>query len=234
MKKIIFNFRNKKFLNVLYLHGWGQTKESLFVFDEILSKKTNSIFIDLPPILNENLYLNGMNNYLSYLKSLLVKENIDHIDLIIAHSFGGKLAMEYCLNIKDIPMVLLAPSLIKDKSIKKYFRIFIYKLAKNFRCKKLIQKFNGSLDYQQTANNELYRKNFLSIVNAYYDNKIKNIKSKVIIVRGHDDDQISDKQCKKMVNRFQNCIYLALEGNHFCYKRHIQLIGDYINKELLL
>ena len=58
MKKIIFNFRNKKFLNVLYLHGWGQTKESLFVFDEILSKKTNSIFVDLPPILNENLYLN--------------------------------------------------------------------------------------------------------------------------------------------------------------------------------
>ena len=99
---------------------------------------------------------------------MLVKENIDHIDLIIAHSFGGKLAMEYCLNIKDIPMVLLAPSLIKDKSIKKYFRIFIYKLAKILRCKKLLQKFNGSLDYQQTANNELYRKNFLSIVNTFF------------------------------------------------------------------
>ncbi|MGM9857901.1 MAG: alpha/beta fold hydrolase [Bacilli bacterium] len=233
MKKIIYNFRNKEFSNVLYLHGWGQTKESLYAFDEILNKNTNSIFVDLPPIIKENLYLNGIDNYLDYLKSLLKKEQVDHIDLIIAHSFGGKLAMEYVLNIKDTPMVLLAPSIIKEKSIKNYICIIFYKLAKLLKWQKFINRFKGSLDYQRTKNNELYRKNFLSIINTFYDKKIKKIKSKVIVVRGKDDDQISDRQCRKMQNNFQKCIYLSLDGNHFCYKRHIQLISDYIDKELL-
>ena len=231
MNNFIYKKRNDEFINILYLHGWRQMKESLYCIDEELKTFSNSIFIDLPPYLKENFYLDGMDNYLDFLLNILMKNNITKIDLIVAHSFGGKLALEYCLKVQSCPLVLCAPSIVKDNSFIMFMKRILYKMINVLHLQKYIN-IKGSKDYQVCKNNFLYKKNFLSVVNTYYEKDLKNVESNVLLLRGEDDNQITLNQCKKVKKKLKKCVFIQTKGNHFSYKRSLEEIKTFVLKEI--
>ena len=103
---------NINYKTILFLHGWGCDKSYFRQTTEIIDY-ANTIVIDLPgfgenealkkPYEIEN-YVNEINNFLSL--------NNYHPDIIVGHSFGGKLAVFLAEKTKVNYLVLLSPSII--------------------------------------------------------------------------------------------------------------------------
>ena len=115
---------------ILFIPGWN---DNLNLFENIAKKLTNKkiILIDLPNQGNSkplNIKLE-MNDYILIIYNFLLKNNLNP-KIKIGHSFGGKLAFLYALKYKVNKLVLVAPSLVKNKSILTYFKIYKYKLYK--------------------------------------------------------------------------------------------------------
>lgn len=232
MKNYLINKVNDKNKWIIYLHGWGQRKESLLNLAINNKEEYNYILIDLP--FSKYFKVNKpykVEDVLFYIKEILDKENIDP-SIIIGHSCGGKIALAYALKIKDIPLILCAPSILKPRiSIKNKLKIKLYKI-----CKILVKMhvfshipkvLKGSNDFQNT--DSFLKKTFLKMVNTYYDNEIQNIKSKIVIIVGKEDKEVPINKLKKL-DKTNNIEYIEIEGNHFAFNRHFSLIKNKIEE----
>lgn len=138
-------------------------------------------------------------------------------DIIIGHSFGGKI-ISYFPTQK--PTYIIAPSCFKSPNItilKVKFKIFRNKLMKQISNTfniPLKNKYLGSNDYKNSSGN--LRKTFLNIKDEYppLDNfkKFTNLK-----IYGYDNDKsiplkLLQKKCKKL-----SLNLITLKGNHFTF-----------------
>ena len=97
---------NKRDSWVLFLHGWGATKELMESAFGTRFKSLNHLYVDLPGfggsdndfVLNTELYARIMQQFLTSLK-IAPK-------IIIAHSFGGKVATLLALDSTDSGKIL--------------------------------------------------------------------------------------------------------------------------------
>lgn len=221
-------YKNEKSKNwILLLHGYGQDKESLNCLFHSLKNNYNVININLP-ISNKFKFDRPykMEDILYYIKKILEKENIN-IDLIIGHSCGGKIAFAYSHRIKKVPLILIAPSLLKpNKKVKKYIIKIKYKLLKKivkFKWFKSIDltKF-GSQNYKESSG--YLRATFLKMIHQYYDKEIMDFDLPVVIYLGNNDKEVPNIKMIKKAKKQQNITYFIINGNHFAYKRNVDLI----------
>lgn len=229
---IIYKYiNNKNYGNVLFLHGFGQTKEMMMPLGKLIKKYANILIIDLPGNSNNPLTKPfDVNDYLDYIENILKEENFQP-SLIVGHSFGGKLASFYTLR-HSVPLLLLAPSSIKPPfSFKKTFRIGMYKCFKFLKKIKLVKNipppYLGSIDYQSTKG--ISRISFLKIVNSYLTkSNLKSIKSDVYIIYGKNDQQITYKQMKKFKKYCKTCHLIVIHGDHFAYLLNANAVASLI------
>ncbi len=217
--------------NILFLHGYGQNKEMMYPLAKRVQNTANYIIIDLPG--NENNPLNKpytINDYVTYIEDVLDRENFIP-DIIVGHSFGGKLAGFYALK-HPTTLLLLAPSIIKPSfSIKKFFKIMLYKIFKNLKKVKIIKNIptflKGSRDYQST--NGINRLTFLNIVNSYLNRKeLSSLSNEIYIVYGNSDQEITYKQMQKLNKYCPNSHLIVINGDHFAYLLNVNAIANLI------
>ena len=199
-----------KKIKILCIPGWN---EGCNVFDkikEILSDYFEFVYVELPGFNNNNppSFAYYPKDYAEYIK----EETNSSFDLILAHSYGGKIAMEYYLNIKNVPLILLAPSIIKPtRSLKVKLRILLFKIRK--RLNLLNNKEYGSKDYINSKG--IMRKVFMNAINTYYDQKLDKLTDKVLLIYGNKDKQTPYKEGKK-IRKINNKIKLIkVSGDHF-------------------
>lgn len=197
-------------LKILCIPGWN---EGCSVFDKIkedLKDFFDFIYIELP----------GFNNNktppyafypIDYAKYIFEKTN-NEFDLILAHSYGGKVAVEYYLNICKLPLILLAPSIIKPKkTIIVRLKIFTYKIRKKLGLLK--NKEYGSKDFINSSG--IMRKVFMNAINTYYDNDLHQLSSKTLLIYGDKDKQTPFKEGKKIYKINKNIKLVKIDGDHF-------------------
>ncbi len=231
MKNYLINKVNEENYWILFLHGWGQRKESLLNIALEIKDKYNYILIDLPfssSFTFSKAY--KIESILEYLNKILNQENIAP-SLIIGHSCGGKIAISYTLRIKETPLILLAPSILKPPfSLKRYLKIKMYKICKKLVKKQIISHIPSFL--KGSNDNQIYsyylKKTFLKMVNTYFDNELKYLTNKISIIIGKDDYEVPNKKIKKLSDKYPNIKIYEVEGNHFAYKRHVLLIQKLI------
>lgn len=218
---------------IVFFHGWGQRKESLLSLTNDIKDKYNYILIDLPffsafPF--SKAY--KIESILEYVDDIFKKENITP-SLIIGHSCGGKIAVSYSLRIKDTPLLLLSPSILKPPFImKKFLKIKMFKLCKYLMKKRIISHIpsflKGSNDYQ--IYNYYFKRTFLKMVNTYFDHDLKYLTKKIFIIIGKDDYEVPNKKLKKLPDKYKNISLYELDGNHFAFKRYSLLIQKIIEE----
>ncbi len=233
MNNYFINKVNKSNYWIVFFHGWGQRKESLLSLANDIKDKYNYILIDLPFFSSfpfSKAY--KIESILEYINDILNQEKIIP-SLIIGHSCGGKVAIAYSLRIKEIPLILLSPSILKPTfSIKKYIKIKMFKLCKFLLKKRVISHIptilKGSNDNQ--IYNYYLKRTFLKMVNTYFDKDLRYLSNKIVIIIGKDDYEVPNKKLKKLPDKYKNISLYELDGNHFAFKRYSLLIQKIIEE----
>ena len=173
---------------VCFLHGWGRNAKDFMNIEN----EFESISLDIP----------GFGKSIPFPQSLSPKKYAEYIadiipssvEIIVGHSFGGRIAVHLSQIKKYKKLVLIGTPLIRKQSTKKTFSTFnFYKLMNKFKLvsnKKLDQMKNkyGSKDYKN-ANKHL-RDTLVMAVNDDLKSILPYIETKVELVWGEEDKEV--------------------------------------------
>lgn len=211
--------------SVLFLHGFkGSTESFKGVFNRLKNKfKVLSLNFwgfdnnksDIP---KRTFFVRDYaKNVLLFLDSL----NIDRVN-IIAHSFGGRVAIYLAANFPErVKKIILcdAAGIKPKKSLKKSFKIFKYKLVKFLvKCKilkrKCLEKY-GSKDYKSLTPD--MRQTFINVVNEDLTCYIKKIICPSLLVWGKNDLDTPLYMAKRMHKYIRDSGLIIYNAGHFAY-----------------
>lgn len=230
---------NKK--NILILPGWGNTRTTFTNIINFFKDNYTIYIIDYPgfgnsPIPEKELTIYDYTNLVrDFLDEMQIKNPI-----IIAHSFGGRIATlltGYYKEKIDKIIMIDAASIKPRKSIKALIKQTTYKVLKKltyllpklkqeYYRQKLLKIF-GSTDYQNLPNN--MHKTFKNIVNENLIYYLKNIESEALLLWGKLDKDTPLKDGYKMNNLIKNSALIIFpKGNHFSYLQYPYLTNKII------
>ncbi|NLC16631.1 MAG: alpha/beta hydrolase [Clostridiales bacterium] len=205
--------------NILLLHGWGGSLESFQAVFDYFKKNYTVTAIDFcgfgksppPP------YPFGVEEYAQVVYGFLQAKNIKKTH-IIAHSFGGRVAIELAyLYPEVVDKLVLASSagLKRRKTPKYYLNVLRYKLAK--KLKKDLSKY-GSADYK--AAKGVMRDTFVKVVNCDQTKRLKSIKAPTLLIWGQNDIETPLYMAKKMNKLIQDSKLIVIrDTGHFAYRQ---------------
>lgn len=213
---------------ILFLHGWGQNKESMLPLIDTLKNKYKCVLIDMPGF-GETIF-NDAKNIKEYTESIrnFLEENKLLPKYIVGHSFGGKVAVEYYLQYKDIDkmFVIASPILKPKRTIKYYYKVIKHKLKKVLK----ITSNEGSIDYKNCPFN--MKSFFVNVVNTHYNKMVKTIQIPFILLWGESDKAVPLNKAKKLNKLLMNSELYIMKGGHFAYIENIEFTKLVIQKHL--
>lgn len=230
---------------ILILPGWGDTRKTFrYMIDYLKSNYTVYIF-DYPGFGNSVFPARDLTiyDYTNIIRDFIKDENIIN-PIIIAHSFGGRIATLIAGYYKDRinKLIMIDTSGIKPrkgpiKLLKQYtykllrkLNILIPKRKRNLYLKRLIKIF-GSTDYKKLDKN-MYN-SFKNIVNEDLKYYINNIDIKTLIIWGKKDYDTPLKYGKYMNKKIRKSSLVILpNAGHFSYLNYStlthKLIGEFL------
>ncbi len=222
---------------IVILPGWGETRNTFLDIINILKIDYTVYIVDYPgfgetEFPNYNL---TMDDYTHLIINFFKELNIENPN-IIAHSFGGRIAIllsaKYNIAIKNL--ILIDSAGIKPKmTLKKKFKLKLYKtlqslanyLPKNIKFEVKTYLFNkfSSSDYQSLDEN--MRETFKNIVNLDLTNYLSSVKTNTLILWGEKDIDTPLKDGKLMHKKITNSELIIFPNcTHFCYLENTYVI----------
>jgi pimeloyl-ACP methyl ester carboxylesterase len=208
----ILNPSNEK--DIIFLHGWGSSKEIMKCFKDTF-KNFRHIYIDMPGFgKSDNGYVLTTTDYANIIERFLQEIDASK-DIIIGHSFGGKVAT---LLKPDLLVLLASAGIVTPKPLSVKIKIKTYKLLKSLGLHSF-RKFFVSDDAKGMSEN-MYE-TFKNVVNEDFSEKFKNYNGKVLIFGGKEDTAVPPEAVKKQGELFNSKI-IMLNGDHYFFFK-----GDY-------
>lgn len=215
--------------SIVILPGWGNTRETFELFINYFREKYRIIIIDYPGFGKSSFPKRDLdiNDYAQLIKEFLEDLGIFN-PIIIAHSFGGRIAtlLSSKYHIKIEKMVFMDVAGLRRKSLKRWFKVKIYKinkfLIKTFvkkqqekHLEKLRKKY-GSSDYNSLTDEMV--KTFSNIVNEDLRKYIPNIKEELLLLWGMNDCDTPLKDGYYFNKKVDNSALIIFpRGTHFVY-----------------
>ncbi len=228
--RLSFDKKGKKGRSVLLMHGWGQNKEMMDFIAEYLSAHFTVYNFDLPGFgeSDEPLDTWGSYDYSEFIHKFCEKKKISE-PIIIAHSFGCRIALQYAYKYKIHKMCLTGAAGIRaDRNIDYYMKVYSYKLGKKIMSIKPLEKYKekftknaGSEDYKNTSG--VMRSTFVKIVNEDLKPLLSDIDTETLLVFGENDDATPVAKGKMMEELMPNAALVIFENDdHFAYFHQAQ------------
>ena len=228
---------------IIILPGWGETRKT---FDNIISffKENYTIYIFDYPGFGNSIFPNidlSIYDYADIIRNFMNDNNIIN-PIIIAHSFGGRIATILTGYYKEKidKLIMIDTAGIKHKkSITHWLKEKTYKILKKLKLvvpkKKrdrylgFLTNIFGSSDYKSL--NNCMKKTFQNIINEDLKYYLKDIESETLLIWGQLDNSTPLKDGKLMNNKIKNSALIIFpEGNHFVYMQYPLLINNIISK----
>ncbi|MFI3252340.1 MAG: alpha/beta hydrolase [bacterium] len=194
------------------MHGWGATKETYDKVVEHLQENFCCYQIDLPGFGESTIDKSlSLDEYTNILREFILKENILN-PIIIGHSFGGRIAINYA-SLYDIKQLVLIDSAgVRTFKLNVYLKIKLYKM-----CKKLKIKNNlGSTDYKNS--NQLLKGTMNKIVPIDLREKMKLVHCDTLILWGENDKVTPLKEGRIIKKTIKNSSLIVIpKAKHFPY-----------------
>ena len=218
--EVINNSKNKE---ILFLHGWGSSKEIMRrTFQDYLHDYRH-IYIDLPgfgrsscefPLHSED-YAGILRNFLQKIDS--------SPQIVVGHSFGGKVAT--LLN-PDLLVLLSSAGITWPKPLKIRMKIAIYKLLKPFG--KGLRNVFVSQDVKNM--NEIMYQTFKNVVDEDFRNIFSAYTGKALLFWGREDSATPLKSAYEIKKLMKNSELFILDGDHYFFLHHANFIADKIKE----
>lgn len=219
---------------IVLLHGWGQNLYMMKFLQQHLEDRYAVLNVDLPGFgkSEEPKTVWSIWDYATFLKELLQEYHIEN-PILIAHSFGARIAFAYALHHPCKALILTgAAGILPKRTLRYYQRVWTYKALKKLH----ISLKMGSNDYQQASS--IMKGVLVSCVNEDIRPYLSQIPYKTLLVWGEKDEQTPLWMGKVMENEMPNATLTVLRrGDHFAYfhqSLRFQGIVDAFLKELSL
>ncbi len=218
--------------HVVLLHGWGQSTKAFETVSNHLSKSFKVFNLDLPGFGRSEKppYPYGTKEYAETLKTIIEEYNI--IDpIIIGHSFGGRVAIQYASNNHQVKKLVLIDSagIVHKKALKYYVKIYLFKILKNvFKLpvlknyrNRVLSKF-GSTDYKNA--DEFMRKTLVKVVNEDLKDELARITCPTLLIWGTNDEVTPIQDAYIMNELLKDSGIVKIEkAGHFSYLENMSL-----------
>jgi pimeloyl-ACP methyl ester carboxylesterase len=229
--------------DVVCLHGWGQNTEMFQATQNFLSPWFRVTLIDFPGFGQSSLMSSawGVEEYTLNFKIFCDRLNITE-PILIAHSFGARIAILYAAKYKVHKLVLTGAAGLKPRRGPDYYlRLAIYKTAKQiFRLKPLAKHKEkmaasfGSTDYKNTEG--VIRQSFVKIVNSDLRKYLPYITVPTLLVWGELDDATPLWMAKVMEKTMKDAGLVIFEKDgHYAYhnqsERFHRIVDVFLEKD---
>ena len=161
-------------------------------------------------------YPYSLSDYLDSVKDYMYKNSIicPHV---IAHSFGGRIALKGASQNKLLfnKLVLTGCAGIKPKkTFKKVIKTQMFNILKTFCNKQKLERFYSS-DYLSL--NPIMRKSFIKIVNENLNDVLSHIDNECLLIFGKKDSQTPLYMAKTLNKGIKNSKLSVYNAGHFCF-----------------
>lgn len=229
MKYNIYSLTSNNKPSLLFIPGWNNSINKGFI--HYLSNYYSVLALSLEgidPLLScEKLY--STKEYVQQIKDILTEHNFVP-ELVIGHSCANKFIVQIDFS---CPTILVAPSIFKPSffarlkvKIKIRRNKIAKRLAKVFKIT-LSKKYLGSIDYQQT--NENNRKLFLYLKD-YYPSSFAGKKSDYYIIGYKNDSLVLKKNLLRGAKKKKLTKPLFFNGTHSSIYDNPEELINWINK----
>jgi pimeloyl-ACP methyl ester carboxylesterase len=210
--------------NIVLLHGWGGSIDSLEGLSESLSEKFTVYNLELPGHgeLQEMSTVFGVSDYVEYVQEFIKSEKLESFSLL-GHSFGGQLAVNIALKNKNLKALILVNSagLEPKNSLKKVFwksiskifkpllRIPGFSIFRRFIYKYIIRE----RDYINTSGR--LSETFKKVVNTHLtETQVRKVNSPTLIIWGESDTYTPLWMGRKLNELIGSSTLTVIEGTH--------------------
>lgn len=215
MSSILNSITIGKGKDLVFLHGWGGSKDSFRGVADFLCAEYRCTLIDLygfgdspaERALTLQDYADGV------LQVMREKQISDAI--VVGHSFGGRvatlMAAQQCDAIAAIVLVDAA-GIKPRRGARYYFRRCKYLCSK--ACKRSLDNC-GSPDYR--ALSPIMKRTFVNVVNHTLDAVAHSIRVPTLIVWGKRDKETPMYMARRLCRAIADSAIVTLDGGHFAY-----------------
>lgn len=199
---------------VILLHGWGQNAYMMKFIQDHLSNRYCVMNLDLPGFgdSEEPDTVWCTQDYADCIYTLAKQHHME-CPILIAHSFGARIAFRYALHYPVKKMILTGAAGIKKRYTWDYYvRVYTYKLLKKMNIRANL----GSMDYQNASG--IMRGILVKAVNEDISDQLSDIDVETLLLWGEKDDQTPLWMGKQMEQSMPNAALVVLEKeDHFAY-----------------
>jgi len=204
--------------SILFLHGWGSTKE---IMKQAFGKSFPTyqhIYLDLPGFGHSSIHdvidTGAYSDIVQiFLKALHVKPLI-----IVGHSFGGKVST---LLQPEVLVLLSSAGIVAPKSLKVKLKIALFKLLKPF-APRSFYRFFATKDVEGMSQTmyEIIKR----VVNEDFSEQFLTCKAKAFLFWGKDDSATPLSSGEKMHSLIKGSHFYPMEGDHFFFIKQAKQI----------
>lgn len=201
------------------MHGYLSCKESFAYQYDFFERDFNVYKFDFTGFgeNKEMLKPYSLDDYVNELLEFIDKNRL-YKPSVVAHSFGGRVAIKTAVKHKDLlgKLVLTGSAGLKPKpTIKKVVKRTAFKLLKPFVKKDKLAVFY-SKDYR--ALNPIMQQSFKLIVNEHLDHLLPEIENQTLIINGVLDKETPPYMARRLKKLIKNSRLEFIDGaGHFCF-----------------
>ena len=208
--------------DIVLLHGWGQNIQMMDPLGKNFSNDFQITILDLPGFGSSDIpdYAYNINDYTDFLHEFLSSLNIEN-PILIGHSFGGRIAINYASIYKVEKLVLFgSPFIVREK---KGFKVTLLKTLKQVKflngLADIMKKHMGSEDYR--AANGVMREILVKTVNTDLRDAASKINSSTLLIWGENDDAVPVSEARELELTIKDSALIVLPGSHYCYLENL-------------
>nr|AOR51279.1 alpha/beta hydrolase fold protein [uncultured bacterium pBF1] len=195
--------------DIVFLHGWGSSKTLMKqAFDKTLSQFRH-IYIDMPGFGGSNCDVPLTTDDYAAIIELFLNEIGAHKNIILGHSFGGKVAT--LLN-PELLVLVASAGILVPKPFKIRFKIALFKLLKFTGLTSLRSLFVAP-DVSGMSE-EMYQ-TFKNVVNEDFTEQFRGFKGKALLCFGKKDTATPLWTGEVINTLIENSRLVVYEGNHY-------------------
>ena len=214
-------------IDLIILHGWGSNKNLMKKSFSSYMDSFRHIYIDLPGFGNSTCSMAlHTKDYARIIELLMIELNASK-DIILGHSFGGKVAL---LLEPKILVLVASAGIYVTKSFKVNAKILLYKLLKLFGFAKFRSYFVAS-DAKELS--EHMYKTFKNVVNEDFSKEFASCDSKALLCWGKDDTATPLSSAQKIDSLIKNSYLKIYDGDHYFFMKNAQDISQEIENIFL-